>query len=109
MIGGFIIGPTGGTTTTVVIRAIGPSLANFGITGALQDPTLELHDGNGATIAFNDNWKTDTNKSRIPQSFQPSDQRESVLYRVLAPGNYTAVMRGSGNTTGIGLLEIYNL
>jgi hypothetical protein len=109
MIGGFIIGPTGGTTTTVVIRAIGPSLANFGITGALQDPTLELHDGNGAAIAFNDNWKDDTNKSRVPQSLQPSDQRESVLYRVLAPGNYTAVMRGSGNTTGIGLVEIYNL
>jgi hypothetical protein len=109
MIGGFIIGPTGGTTTTVVIRAIGPSLANFGITGALQDPTLELHDGNGATIAFNDNWKNDTNKSKVPPSLQPSDLRESVLYRVLAPGNYTAVMRGSGNSTGIGLVEIYNL
>ena len=109
MIGGFIIGPTGGTTTTVVIRAIGPSLANFGITGALQDPTLELHNGNGATIAFNDNWKNDSNQSRIPQSLQPSDQRESMLYRVLAPGNYTAVMRGSGNTIGIGLLEIYNV
>lgn len=109
MIGGFIIGPAGGTTTTVVIRAIGPSLANFGVTGALQDPTLELHDGNGATIAFNDNWKDDTNKSKVPPSLQPSDQRESVLYRVLAPGNYTAVMRGSGNTTGIGLVEVYNV
>jgi hypothetical protein len=93
----------------VVIRAIGPSLANFGITGALQDPTLELHNGNGTTIALNDNWKDDVNKSKIPQSLQPSDQRESVLYRVLAPGNYTAVMRGSGNTTGIGLVEIYNV
>jgi hypothetical protein len=109
MIGGFIIGPAGGTTTTVVIRAIGPSLSNFGITGALQDPTLELHDGNGATIAFNDNWKDDSNKSKVPQSLQPSDQRESVLYRVLAPANYTAIMRGSGNTTGIGLVEIYNV
>jgi Beta-propeller repeat len=109
MIGGFIIGPAGGTTTTVVIRAIGPSLANFGVTGALQDPTLELHDGNGAVIAFNDNWKDDTNQKNIPQSLQPTDQRESALYRVLAPGNYTAVMRGSGNTTGIGLAEIYNV
>jgi beta-propeller repeat-containing protein len=109
MIGGFIIGPTGGTTTTVVMRAIGPSLANFGITGALQDPTLELHNGNGATIAFNDNWKDDANKSKVPQSLQPSDPRESVLYRILAPGNYTAVMRGSGNSTGIGLVEIYNV
>jgi hypothetical protein len=109
MIGGFIIGPAGGTTTTVVMRAIGPSLANFGITGALQDPTLELHNGNGAVIAFNDNWKDDANKSKVPQSLQPSDPRESVLYRVLAPGNYTAVMRGTGSSTGIGLVEIYNL
>ena len=109
MIGGFIIGPAGGTTTTVVVRAIGPSLVNFGISGALQDPTLELHNGDGATIAFNDNWKTDTNQAKIPQSLQPGDQRESVIYRVLAPGNYTAIMRGSGNTTGIGLVEIYNL
>ena len=79
MIGGFIIGPAGGTTTTVVVRAIGPSLANFGITGALQDPTLELHNGNGAAIAFNDNWMDDTNQGKIPQSLQPGDQRESAL------------------------------
>ena len=65
--------------------------------------------GTAPSIAFNDNWKDDTNKSKIPASLQPSDQRESVLYRVLAPGNYTAVMRGSGNTTGIGLVEIYNV
>ena len=82
MIGGFIIGPAGGTTTTVVVRGIGPSLANFGISGALQDPTLELHNGNGDAIAFNDDWKDDTNQGKIPQSLQPGDQRESVLYRV---------------------------
>lgn len=109
MIGGFIIGPAGGTATTVVVRAIGPSLVNFGISGALQDPTLELHNGNGDAIAFNDNWMDDTNQGKIPQSLQPGDQRESVLYRVLAPGNYTAIIRGSGNSTGIGLVEIYNV
>jgi hypothetical protein len=109
MIGGFISGPSGGATTTVVIRGLGPSLASFGVNGALQDPTLELHNGDGDVIAFNDNWKSDINQTRIPQSLQPGDQRESALYRVLAPGNYTAVMRGSGNTTGVGIVEIYSV
>jgi hypothetical protein len=108
MIGGFIIGPVGGATT-VVVRAIGPSLANFGINGALQDPTLELHDGNGATIASNDNWQDDPSQSSIPPSLQPGDPRESALFRVLASGDYTAVVRGAGNSTGVGLVEVYNI
>jgi sugar lactone lactonase YvrE len=109
MIGGFIIGPTSGATTTVVVRAIGPSLTNFGVSGALPDPTLELHDGNGATIAFNDNWADDANQGSIPQSLQPSDPHESALYRVLPSGDYTAIVRGIGNSTGIGLVEVYNV
>jgi hypothetical protein len=109
MIGGFIIGPVNGASTTVVVRAIGPSLTHFGVNGALPDPTVELHDGNGATIAFNDNWANDANQGSIPQSLKPSDPHESALYRVLPPGNYTAIMRGTGNSTGIGLVEAYNL
>jgi WD40 repeat protein len=109
MIGGFIIGPASGGSTTVVVRAIGPSLANFGVNGALPDPTIELHDGNGATIAFNDNWADDANQGSIPQSLQPSDPHESALYRVLPPDSYTAIMRGTGNSTGIGLVEVYNV
>jgi hypothetical protein len=109
MIGGFIIGPANGLSTTVVVRAIGPSLSNFGVNGALPDPTVELHDGNGATIAFNDNWADDANQGSIPQSLKPGDPHESALYRVLPPGNYTAIMRGSGNSTGIGLVEVYNV
>jgi len=109
MIGGLIIGPTSGVSTAVVVRAIGPSLTNFGVNGALPDPTVELHDGNGATIAFNDNWADDANQGSIPQSLKPSDQHESALYRVLPPGNYTAIMRGTGNSTGIGLVEVYNV
>jgi WD40 repeat protein len=109
MIGGFIIGPTNGGSTTVVVRAIGPSLANFGVSGALPDPTVELHDGNGATIAFNDNWADDANQGSIPPSLQPGDPHESALYRVLPPGDYTAIMRGAGNSTGIGLVEVYNV
>jgi hypothetical protein len=109
MIGGFIVGPASGGSTTVVVRAIGPSLTNFGVSGVLPDPTVELHDGNGATIAFNDNWGDDANQGSIPPSLQPGDPHESALYRVLAPGGYTAIMRGAGNSTGIGLVEVYNL
>jgi hypothetical protein len=109
MIGGFIIGPASGGSTTVVVRAIGPSLTNFGVSGALPDPTIELHDGNGATIAFNDNWADDANQGSIPPSLKPGDPHESALYRVLPPGSYTAIMRGAGNSTGIGLVEVYNV
>jgi hypothetical protein len=109
MIGGFIIGPASGGSTTVVVRAIGPSLANFGVSGALPDPTVELHDGNGATIAFNDNWADDANQGAIPPSLKPSDPHESALYRVLPSGGYTVVVRGTGNSTGIGLVEVYNV
>ena len=109
MIGGFIIGPASGGSTTVVVRAIGPSLSNFGVSGALPDPTVELHDGNGATIAFNDNWADDANEGSIPPSLKPGDPHESALYRVLPPGNYTAIMRGTGDSTGIGLVEVYNV
>jgi hypothetical protein len=109
LIGGFIIGPAGGASTTVVVRATGPSLTNFGIAGALQDPTIELHDGNGAILAFNDNWAGDVNQGLIPSSLKPSDPRECAVYLVLPPGNYTAVVRGSGNYTGVGLVEVYNI
>ena len=109
MIGGFIIGPASGGGATVVVRAIGPSLTNFGVSGALPDPTVELHDGNGATIAFNDNWADDASQGSIPQSLKPGDPHESALYRVLPSGNYTAIMRGTGNSTGIGLIEVYNV
>ena len=114
MIGGLIVGPTGGTSTNVAVRAIGPSLTNFGIAGALQDPTLELHDGNGTTIASNDNWKTrpdgSSQQAEIEATgLQPSDDRESALLQTITAGNYTAIVRGKGNTTGVAVVEVYNL
>jgi hypothetical protein len=74
----------------------------------LQDPVLELHDSNGAVLT-NDNWRSDQ-ESEIQQSgLAPSDDREAAIIRTVLPGNYTAIIRGAGNTTGIGLIEIYDL
>jgi NHL repeat len=107
MIGGFIIHPQApATSTRVVIRAIGPSLP---VPGALGDPTLELHDGNGALIAFNDNWRSDQEAEIIATTIPPSNDLESAIVRDLTPGSYTAIVRGKNNTTGVALVEVYAL
>ena len=109
MIGGFII--RGNTSKSVVLRGMGPSLANAGLPVArvLQDPVLELHGPNGALITSNDNWVDSPQKNQIQGTiFQPTDNRESVILATLQPGAYTAVLAGVGNTSGIGLIEIYD-
>jgi phospholipase/lecithinase/hemolysin len=107
MIGGFIVGSGG--DATVVIRAIGPSLTSAGIVAPLLDPTLEFHDGNGALIGLNDNWK-DTQPSAIQAAqLAPPDNRESAIVASVPPGNYTAVVRGKNNTTGVALVEVYRV
>ncbi|HYJ03671.1 MAG TPA: M64 family metallopeptidase [Chthoniobacterales bacterium] len=109
MIGGLIAGPGGAASIKVVVRAIGPTLANLGVPGALQDPTLELVASNGAVLRSNNNWQ-DAQKTEI-ESFNlgPGDIRESALVETIAPGNYTAIVRGAGNTTGVALVEVYNV
>jgi len=93
----------------VVVRAIGPSLADLGVTGALQDPRLELFDSDGMMIQADDNWK-DAQQAEIEATgLAPSDDRESALVRDLAPGAYTAIVRGVGDTTGVGLVEAYDI
>lgn len=114
MIGGFIIGAglgnNGSGSVKVVVRAIGPSLIPFGITNALKNPTLELHDGNGSTIAANDDWKDSAQAAAIQASgLAPSNDLESAILRVLPSGPYTAVVRGVANGTGVGLVEAYNI
>ena len=109
MIGGFIAGGGGGGAVKVVVRAIGPTLSSFGIMGALQDPTLELRDSNGALIAGNDNWRQ-TQQAELQQTgLAPSDDRESAILAILNGAGYTAIVRGSGNTTGVAIVEVYNL
>lgn len=109
MIGGLIAGPAGAASIKVVVRAIGPTLGNFGVVGALQDPTLELVTSNGTVIRSNNNWQ-DFQKTEI-ESFNlgPGDIRESALVETIAPGNYTAIVRGAGDTTGVALVEVYNV
>lgn len=109
MIGGFIVGPAGIGRANVLVRGIGPSLSQNGVSGPLADPMLELHDVNGATIATNNNWQ-ESQQSAIEQTgIPPSDPREAAIIAPLNPGNYTAVLRGANNGTGVALVEIYNL
>jgi hypothetical protein len=107
MIGGFIIGSN--EPTKVIVRAIGPSLSKSGVAGALQDPVLELYNGSGSLMARNDDWRTlqeaVINSTQLP----PTDNRESAIVATLQPGNYTAIVRGKDDSTGVGLVEVYNL
>ena len=108
MIAGFVLaGGSGGSK--VIVRGIGPSLAAAGIAQPLDDPTLELHDGNGIAIAFNDNWR-DAQQSEIDATgIAPTNDRESAIVASLPPGQYTAVLAGQGGGSGIGLVEVYKI
>ena len=106
MIGGVIIG--GILNAKMLFRAIGPSIVQL-FTTPLQDPQLDLYDAQGAKIATNDNWK-DTQEAEITATgLAPTDDRESAISISLVPGAYTAVVSGVGGTTGVGLVEAYNL
>jgi len=106
LIGGFIV--RGPVPKRMILRAIGPSLTGAGVVGAMADPTLELHDSTGATIATNDNWQTSTQASEISASgLAPRNPLESAIVATLQPGSYTAIVRGVNNTTGIALVEGY--
>jgi hypothetical protein len=107
LIGGFIITGTG--DKNVIVRALGPSLAAQNVPGALADPVLELHDSTGAMIATNDNWKDSQQAEIEATTIPPSDDHESAIVRRLTPGNYTAIVRGKNNGTGVGLVEAYGL
>jgi sugar lactone lactonase YvrE len=107
MIAGTIIRGSG--PANVLIRAIGPTLANFGISNSLQDPVLELHDSNGGLVALNDNWRSDQEANISATALAPTDDRESAIFATLSPGAYTAIVTGSGNSTGVAVVEVYQL
>jgi len=116
VIGGFIV--QGNQPKRVIIRAIGPELTQYGVPNALANPTLELHDGAGDLIASNDNWirtiiggiiTTSQVRDIINSGYVPNDERESAIIADLQEGNYTAIVRGVNNKTGVGLVEVYDL
>ncbi len=108
LIAGFIV--TGTTEKQVLVRGLGPSLAFRGIPGLLADPTIELRDETGALITSNDNWMDSPQRQDIMDSMlAPGDDREAAILATLAPGSYTAILRGVGNSTGLGIVEAYNL
>ncbi len=115
MIGGLIVsGGTGGGSARIIVRAIGPSLSSLGVPSALLDPTLELHDASGATVASNDNWKTrpdgTSQQGEVEATaLMPTDAKESALVQTLAPGSYTVIVRGANDTTGVAVVEAYTL
>jgi hypothetical protein len=107
MIGGLII--DSGEFPIVVLRALGPSLAAAGIAEPLPDPTIELYDQDGTLLASNDNWKQGQPQSVVATQLAPSDDREAVIVAFTPPGNYTAVVRGKDDATGVALVEAYRL
>ncbi|MFL6583249.1 MAG: hypothetical protein ACJ8KU_01885 [Chthoniobacterales bacterium] len=106
-IGGFIV--SGSSAKRVLVRAIGPSLAQAGVSGALLDPVLELHAADGSLIGANDNWRDPDAAAIAASGIPPNDDRESAIIATVAPGNYTAVVSGKSGSTGIGLVEAYDL
>ncbi len=105
LIGGFMI--AGSQRQRVVVRAVGPSLSGHGVDGALADPTLELYDGSGSLIYTNDDWRSAQEQQLIESFIAPTDDREAAIIATLGPGSYTAVVRGSNDSTGVALVEIY--
>jgi len=116
VIGGFIV--QGSESKRVIIRALGPELTQHGVSNAMQNPTLELHNAAGTLIASNNNWVTTIIGGIITQNqvrdimnsgYAPTNGLESAIIADLPPGNYTAIVRGVNDTTGVGLVEVYDL
>ena len=109
MIAGLIVGPSNGASVKILVRGLGPTLGNFGVPDLLADPTLDLVNSSGTVIRSNNNWK-DSQRSEIEAAgLAPNYDQEAALVETVAPGAYTAIVRGNGRTTGVGLVEVYNI
>ena len=109
VIAGFILG-NGAGDDRVVVRGLGPSLSQFGISNPLQDPTLELRDQNGTLLKSNNDWADDPAQAAeiTTAGLAPSNGKESAIAATLPPGLYTAILAGAGATNGVGLVEVYD-
>ena len=110
MIGGFTLGGNQ-NNTRIALRGIGPSLSHFGLTNVLADPTLELHNANGTTLAANDDWIDDPVSAAqlTANGLALQNAKESGIFISLPAGQFTAILAGKNGGIGIGLVEIYNL
>lgn len=118
LIEGFIVEGTAGSSKKILVRAIGPSLGQFGVADALANPTLEIHDSSGALVAMNNDWKTtqtgglvtgDQSADLGASGVAPTNDVESAVIVALEPGSYTAVVRGAGNATGTGVVDAFDI
>ena len=109
MIAGLIVSPSNGTDLNIFIRALGPTLSDFGVSGALLDPTLDLVNSSGTVIRSNNDWKESQRTEIEATGLAPNHDSESALMETVAPGAYTAIVRGNGRTTGLGLVEVYHV
>jgi sugar lactone lactonase YvrE len=109
LIAGFVIGGTGPVGTTIVVRALGPSLADFGITNPLADPVIELRDASGTLLASNNDWKDSQEAAITLTHLNPTNDRESAILTVLRGGAFTAIVGSATGTPGTVVLEVYNV
>lgn len=111
MIAGLIAGPSNGTSVKILVRALGPTLSDFGVPGALANPTLDLVNASGTVIRSNNSWKDDAQQRAAIEAagLAPNHDEEAALVETVAPGAYTAIVRGNNRTTGVGLVEVYNI
>jgi hypothetical protein len=111
MIAGLIVGPGNGPSIRILARALGPTLSDFGVPGALADPTLDLVNASGTVIRSNNNWRDDPQQRAEIEAagLAPSHDEEAALVETVAPGAYTTIVRGNSRTTGVGLVEAYNI
>ncbi len=107
MIGGFIV--QSNTPKTLLLRALGPSLAEAGVAGAMSDPVLDIRNAAGALLATNDGWNKADAQALIALGLAPPDNREAALVLTLPAGAYSAIVRGKGSSSGVALFELYNL
>jgi hypothetical protein len=109
MIAGLIVGQGNGPNLKILVRALGPTLGDHGVPGVLADPMLELVNSSGTVIRSNDNWKASQRAEIEATGLAPGHDEESALIQTIVPGAYTAIVRGSGRTSGVGLVEVYDI
>jgi sugar lactone lactonase YvrE len=109
LIAGFFVGGTGPVGTSVVVRALGPSLSALGVGNSLPDPVLELRDSSGTLIGFNNNWRDSQETAIAATNLAPSDDNEAAILTSLHGGSFTAIVRSATTATGTAVVEVYNL